>query len=154
MRNTDENSSLIRPMTVADVPLIYAIECASQEVPWSEGIFKDCLEAGYNGWVIEAKGIIEGYILSYVRSKECHILNICVRTISRKKGWGRRLMEHAIADARENNADVVFLEVRVSNDPAIHLYRKIGFNEVGIRREYYSLPNGGREDALVFAMQL
>lgn len=150
------NSPSLRPMRLEDVPAVYAIEIIAQVVPWSEGIFRDCLQAGYSGWVVErgqGQGI-EGYILYYVRVGECHILNVCVKPTVQNTGHGTLLMRQALERAKEQGADVVFLEVRPSNHPAIHIYRKLGFNEVGIRKDYYSSPDGGREDALVFALQL
>lgn len=151
-KNLDKPS--LRPMELEDVPAVYAIETAAQVVPWSEGIFRDCLQAGYSGWVAEHDQGIEGYILYYIRVGECHILNVCVKPSAQNQGRATLLMRHALRQASQQGAEVVFLEVRPSNQPAIHIYRKLGFNEVGIRKDYYSSPDGGREDALVFALQL
>lgn len=144
----------LRAMALEDVKAVYAIESSSQPVPWSEGIFRDCLLAGYDGWVLQLNGAIVGYVLTYVRSRECHILNICIKTALRGRGYAQLLLRHALQHANTQNADTTFLEVRPSNTPALHVYRKFGFNEIGVRKDYYANPDGSREDALVFALDM
>lgn len=151
----NQNNIQIRQMQLEDVVDVYAIEIATQPVPWSEGIFRDCLGAGYDAWVLLLDEKITGYILAYIRSGECHILNICVRGDVQGSGHGRRLMQHALDAAKQVEANFVILEVRPSNERAITLYRHLGFNEIGIRKDYYAMPDGEtREDALVLALHL
>lgn len=144
----------IRSMSITDLDKVYDIEASNQPVPWSFGIFEDCLEAGYEAWVLEINKAIEGYILIYVKAGECHILNICVRTEHRGKGLGKKLLQHALKYARKKKADIVLLEVRPTNIKALKLYQHLGFNEIGLRKGYYAAPNGGREDALILALDL
>jgi ribosomal-protein-alanine N-acetyltransferase len=63
------------------------------------------------------------------------------------------MVRYLINQARQKDMGSIFLEVRVSNMPAIHLYDKLGFNEIGLRRDYYPDSNG-REDALVLAYEI
>lgn len=154
LENQEPENISLRGMSLEDVSAVYAIESTSQPVPWSEGIFRDCLLAGYNGWVLQRDDLIIGYVLTYVRSRECHILNICIKTDLRGRGYAQTLLRHALLHAKTQDADVTFLEVRPSNAPALHVYRKFGFNEVGIRKEYYANPDGSREDALVLALDM
>ncbi|MDP6666891.1 MAG: ribosomal protein S18-alanine N-acetyltransferase [Dehalococcoidia bacterium] len=77
---------------------------------------------------------------------EAHLVIIGLREIDRRKGIGELLLISGLEQAVENNSRVVTLEVRQSNEPAIELYRKYGFQEVGLRRRYYS-DNG--EDAVI-----
>ena len=69
------------------------------------------------------------------------------------QGIGKKLMTHFLQLARRHNADVVMLEVRPSNQAALGLYQQCGFNEIGVRRNYYPAENG-REDALLLALSL
>jgi ribosomal-protein-alanine N-acetyltransferase len=140
-------------MAHEDVPEIVEIERAAYEFPWNEGTYMDCLRVGYSLWVLEYRKQIGAYGVMSIAAGEAHLLNICVRQSFRGKGLGRAMLEHLIALARSHRAEVMFLEVRPSNPPAIELYRKLGFAEVGTRRGYYPAQNG-REDALIFALQL
>jgi ribosomal-protein-alanine N-acetyltransferase len=111
------------------------------------------MHAGYSCWVCGRGGIIEGYGVISVAAGESHLLNLCIRNDSRRQGVGRKLLRHLISIARRHDAEVVFLEVRPSNESARQLYASEGFNELGTRRDYY--PRGsGREDALILGRAL
>ncbi len=144
---------LIREMQEADVPEVVAIERLAYEFPWSEGIFRDCLKAGYSGWVGGTEAQIDGYVMLSAGAGEAHLLNLCVRPSAHGQGIGSALLEHALRHARVLAAEMLFLEVRPSNQRAVRLYRRYGFNEIGIRKNYYPARNG-REDAIVMAKQL
>lgn len=142
-----------RPMSLADVSAVAAVERASYDFPWSEGVFRDCVRVGYLCRVIEAAGEVAGYGIMSCGAGEAHILNICVRSDLRSGGVGRRLMLYLLDRARELHMQDVFLEVRPSNTIAIRLYEHLGFTRVGLRKGYYQAP-GGREDALVYKLVL
>ena len=88
-----------------------------------------------------------------VASGECHILNLCIQPQAQGIGLGGRLLEYLLDVARMHSADTAFLEVRPSNDTAKNLYLNSGFNEVGMRRNYYPARDG-REDAIIMAYSL
>lgn len=142
----------IRRMTSSDLSGVAAVEKKSYQFPWSEDIFKDCLKARYECWVCEEQDKVLGYCIASIAVGEAHILNICVDPAEQSQGIGRKLLENLIEVAR-SRAETVFLEVRPSNTVAIALYENIGFNEIGIRKDYYPAENG-REDALMLAMEL
>ena len=149
---TDSVTSL-RQMREADVEQVIDIELRAYEFPWTRQIFRDCLRAGYHGFVLEAGGSIVGYFMLSVAAGEAHVLNICVDPNEQHKGHGRRLMSRAMDVARWHRVDRVFLEVRPSNPVAIKLYDELGFNEIGRRPKYYPARDG-REDAIVMAYEL
>jgi ribosomal-protein-alanine N-acetyltransferase len=149
-----EPRSIIRRMQLTDLPAVRTIEKAAQVVAWSEKAFRDCLAAGYDAWVLEVEGIIVAFALSYTKVGECHILNLAVAPQSQRHGYGAKILAHILEHAKQLNTDMVFLEVRVSNQAAINLYRRFNFNEIGVRKDYYPAPNGSKEDALVLALQL
>jgi ribosomal-protein-alanine N-acetyltransferase len=97
--------------------------------------------------------LVECYGILSVAAGESHLLNICVRPEARSRGVGRKMLRHLIAMARRHDADILFLEVRVSNAAARALYEQEGFNELGTRRSYYP-HDKGREDALILARTL
>ena len=152
-RNKIFQSVRFRPMSLADVSAVAAVERASYVFPWSEGVFRDCVRVGYFCRVIEAAGEVGGYGIMSCGAGEAHILNICVRSDLRSGGVGRRLMLYLLDRARELHMQDVFLEVRPSNAVAIRLYEGLGFTRVGVRKGYYQAA-GGREDALVYKLVL
>jgi ribosomal-protein-alanine N-acetyltransferase len=142
-----------RPMQEVDLADVIQIERRSYPYPWTRTIFADCLRVGYSCWVCERQGSIEGYGVISVGAGESHLLNLCVRPEVQQQGIGRKLLKHFISVARRHSAEVIFLEVRPSNRAALALYGKSGFNELGVRKDYYPAP-GGREDALILARVL
>lgn len=151
---SDERGAVVlRTMRDQDVAAIMGIEERAYPFPWSAGIFHDCLRAGYSCHVLERDGELLGYGVMSAGAREAHILNICVSPSRRGRGYGRMLMECMIEEARRRQAEMMFLEVRPSNRPALRLYARLGFNEIGIRNNYYPAEQG-REDALLLAKQL
>jgi [ribosomal protein S18]-alanine N-acetyltransferase len=144
---------IIRAMIDADVTGIMKIETRAYAFPWTAGIFRDCMGAGYCCHVLERNAEIIAYAVMSLGAKEAHILNICVSPDARGEGYGYALMDKLLALARQLRADMMFLEVRPSNEAARRLYDKLGFNEIGTRRNYYPAEQG-REDALILAKQL
>jgi ribosomal-protein-alanine N-acetyltransferase len=140
----------IRPMRDTDLPMVLDIEREAYAFPWSEGIFRDCLRAGYCCWVVEREALVRAYGIMQVGAGESHILNLCVRASGRGQGLGRALLSHLLEVATEHRADTALLEVRPTNRAALGLYEVMGFNEVGVRRGYYP-GRDGREDALILA---
>jgi ribosomal-protein-alanine N-acetyltransferase len=143
----------VRPMREADVDNVIAIELRAYEFPWTQQIFRDCLRAGYHGFVLDIGGFIAGYFMLSVAAGEAHVLNICVDPAEQSKGHGRRLIKRAMDVARWHRVERIYLEVRPSNPIAIKLYHDIGFNEIGRRPKYYPAKSG-REDAIVMAYEL
>ena len=144
---------LLRAMRAEDLDQVVAIELEAYEFPWTLGIFRDCLRAGYNCWVLAQSVEVIGYGVLTVAAREAHILNVCVAKDQQSHGHGRHLMQRLVDLARWHRAERVFLEVRPSNKRAIALYHNLGFNEIGKRPNYYPAKRG-REDAIVMAMEL
>lgn len=139
-----------RRMTEADVESVLNIEFAAFSHPWTRGIFLDCIQSGYECWLMFLGGQQVGHGVLSAAGDECHLLNLTVKPESQSNGLGGKLLEHLLLQGKQRGAETAFLEVRESNHSAIRLYERIGFNEVGRRRDYYPAV-GGREDALVMA---
>jgi [ribosomal protein S18]-alanine N-acetyltransferase len=143
----------IRAMQDADIERVGAIEAAAYPFPWTTGIFRDCMRAGYGCWVLEQGGELIGYGVLSAAAGEAHVLNVCVHPDAQGRGHGRHLMQRLIDAARWYQAQRVFLEVRPTNAGAIALYESLGFARIGTRPNYYP-ATGGREDALVMGREI
>jgi len=150
---SDADGLDLYPMDEALLSAVMAIENGVYDYPWTRGVFRDCLRAGYCCWVVRVAGQVAAYAVMSVAAGESHLLNVCVGPAFRRRGIGRALVDYMIELAERHRAEVVFLEVRPSNSGALRLYRDIGFAEVGVRGGYYPAPKG-REDALVMARAL
>ena len=144
----------LRPMREADLDAVMAVEVRAYPFPWTAGIFRDCLRAGYPMWVQEADGELLGYGVLSIAADEAHLLNLCTAPSHEGRGLGRRMLQSMLHIARGQRAQRIFLEVRPSNPRAIALYERSGFNEIGRRPRYYPDHGGRREDAIVMAMEL
>ncbi|MFW6092478.1 MAG: ribosomal protein S18-alanine N-acetyltransferase [Pseudomonadota bacterium] len=142
-----------RPMEPGDLPRVMENEVRSYHYPWTRGNFSDCLAAGYDCWVSLLDDRVIGHGILSVAVGEAHLLNVCVVRDHQGRGFGRDLAVHLLERARARAARTVFLEVRPSNVVALALYRSLGFNEIGIRKDYYPAQSG-HEDAQVMALDL
>jgi ribosomal-protein-alanine N-acetyltransferase len=142
-------------MCAEDLPAVLRVERSGQLVPWTEGMLRDCLKADYWATVATGPG---GEVLAFAIMSsgggDAHVLNIVVDPAARRQGLARLLLAALMDAARARGADQLFLEVRSGNTPAMTLYGDIGFAEVAVRRGYYPLPGGGREDAIIMARVL
>lgn len=143
----------LRPMREQDLDVVMEVERRAYPFPWTRGIFRDCLQAGYPARVLEQDGALVGYGILSLAADEAHVLNVCVDPACQSRGYGRQLLRALVRVACDRDARRIFLEVRPSNKPAIALYHSEGFNEIGRRPRYYPAQSG-REDALVMAMEL
>lgn len=143
----------LRQMGRDDIPDVHEIESDAYEFGWTRGIFRDCLLAGHECWVLECDREIIGYAVLAHMVDEAHLLNLCVAPAWQGLGHGQRLLRRATDIARWHAARRLLLEVRPSNPAALHIYRQNGFEVIGRRPGYYP-ASSGREDAIVMARRL
>jgi len=145
----------LRRMIHADLTKIMQGELDSYPYPWTLGNFEDCLRNRrmFSCWVFELGEEFAGHLILSTGAGEAHILNICVYPEEQGKGWGRKLLAEAEWIAKQHQAENCILEVRESNKIGIHLYQTEGYNEIGVRKDYYPADKG-REDAIVMAKAL
>lgn len=153
IRPLHEAEVQIRTMSHEDLALVSDIERRSYDFPWSHGVFRDCLLAGYQCIVLERDGDVVGYGILSVAAGEAHILNICVEPKYRSLGYGEMLLDEILLRARATAVREIFLEVRPSNKNAHALYKKKGFHKIANRPAYYQ-AHDGREDADVLVKKL
>ena len=143
----------IRTMVHDDLVVVSDIERRSYEFPWSHGVFRDCLLAGYSCIVVDRGDLVVGYGILSMAAGEAHILNLCVDSNYQQLGFGERLLDEILMRARGAEIKEIFLEVRPSNESAISLYQKKGFRQIAYRPAYYQARKG-REDAAVLSKVL
>ena len=136
-----------------DLDEIVKIENKSHLTPWTKKNFTDADNANNLFKVLKSESNIVGYYIALFAAEECQLLNITVRLELKKKGFGQLMLKNLVEECRKKNIINIFLEVRLSNSSAIRLYKKNGFNEIGIRRNYYKIPDG-REDAIMMGLVL
>lgn len=144
----------LAPMTPDRLDAVLAIEAVAYPHPWTRGNFEDSLRAGYQAQLLVAGEEVIGYYVAMMGVDEVHLLNITVVPALQGQGWGRVLLDALALWSRGRGAQWLWLEVRVSNERAQHLYERYGFRRVGLRKGYYPAGNGKREDAIVMSFQL
>lgn len=130
----------LRPMAEGDLPEVLAIErVLFPEDAWSEGMFRDELakQASRHYLVAEQAGQIVGYAGLYAHRGEADVQTVAVRTSHWGRGIGGRLLTALLEEAARRGCTEVYLEVRADNDRAQQLYRRFGFEAVGVRPGYY-----------------
>lgn len=141
------NELLIRPMEELDLPQAAAIEKEAITPPWSEQAFRESL--GLEHTILLAAiqdGQVAGYCVCYQSFEEGEITNVAVKKELRGQGIAGKLLEKLCSYGKERGLERYILEVRASNEPAIHLYERSGFTRVGIRKDFYEQPV---EDAVI-----
>lgn len=155
MPNSGESPWRFCPMHPRHLDAVLAIEQRAYPIPWSRNAFEDCLRVGYSAWVLtDTTGRVLGYGLMTLAVDEAHLLNLCIDPPHQGQGLGRRLLEHLASLAAAAGAERLLLEVRVSNAPALALYRSAGFTPIGLRKRYYPTLDRVGEDAHVLERRL
>jgi ribosomal-protein-alanine N-acetyltransferase len=104
--------------------------------------------------MLVADGMVLGYFVAMKGVDEVHLLNITVAPEFQGQGWSRLLLEALTIWSRGQGAEWLWLEVRVGNARAIHVYEAHGYRRVGLRKAYYPAGLGQREDAIVMSLRL
>lgn len=144
-----------RPLESRDLAYVAALEREIHAVPWTVGNFRDALAAGYCARVGEREGRIVVFGVLMLAPGEAQVLNLSVVPDARRQGLGRALLRQLVEIAARAGAEQCFLEVRVSNAPALALYAQEGFVPVARRDAYYpATATTPREDALVLRREL
>ena len=134
-----------------DLSAIGLIENEVHAYPWTQGNFLDSIKSNHKCLMMKLNEEIIGYTVMMFVLDECHLLNISIKKSMQKKGYGSHLLKEVIRQANLAHAKTIYLEVRASNQTAIHLYDKHGFNEMSIRKDYYRAKEG-REDAVLMGL--
>jgi ribosomal-protein-alanine N-acetyltransferase len=166
---TDDVSELsFLPMTETDLDSVLAIESVSHIHPWTKGNFSDSLAAGHWAYCVRPQltdavrgsyldpEILWAYCILFPAVDELHLLNITVSPKLRRLGIGIKMMNAIEGVAAQQKMPRIILEVRPTNESALKLYQSLGYEQIGVRKNYYPVDtaSGLREDALVLAKSI
>ncbi|AOA59095.1 ribosomal protein S18-alanine N-acetyltransferase [Acinetobacter larvae] len=138
---------MFRAMLAEDLNAVHQIEQQVQTHPWSLKQFQQSLESDQCTVLLQQQRVIGFCILQTVLD-EANLLLMAIDPAFQGQGYGQQLLTQAL-DALPNHPIQVFLEVRESNQAAIHFYQKLDFHQIDLRKNYYPLAQGGREHAII-----
>lgn len=148
--------TILRPMSLADLDQVEEIDQLSFQMPWPKDAFLYEIKQNPKSlcWVAEREvpdqaPIVVGTIVVWLVLEEAHIGTLAVRPGYRQEGIAQQLLAKALLEAAQSGAEYALLEVRVSNQAAQNLYKKFGFEVVGLRKGYYQ---DTREDAVLMTL--
>jgi len=142
----------VEELSIKDIEQLVELERLCFATPWTQEQFSLCLaQEHFYVFGLKSGNRLMGYISFFLVGKEMEILNLAVHPEKRRHGLGTKLLTAALSFFRRKKGKKVLLEVRPSNVAALNLYRRAGFVQVGLRRNYY--PDN-REDALVMALEI
>jgi ribosomal-protein-alanine N-acetyltransferase len=136
--------------TAGTVARLAGLHATAFPAPWDAAAFEALLDQD-GVFALEDP---DGFILLRAVADEAEILTLAVRPTARRRGLGGRLVRDGAAVAATRGATRLFLEVAGDNPAALALYARAGFVEAGRRPGYYARPGGGRQDALILALNL
>ncbi|ALS97886.1 ribosomal protein S18-alanine N-acetyltransferase [Lacimicrobium alkaliphilum] len=139
---------IFSPINADNYDAVFRLQCACHSHPWSRGTFASCLTPPYFAWQLKGDEQLLGFYVGLQVLKEATLMDIGLAPSARGQGLSYLLLEHFFAQCRAKAMEEIWLEVRVSNQGAIHLYQKTGFELIETRKNYYPCAEG-REDALI-----
>lgn len=141
------------PLALSDLEEVLRIERVACRFPWSRGNFADSVVDGHVCQAYRCGDVLLGYFVLMMAVDEAHLLNIVVAPAAQGNGLGACFLHRVMQIAQGAGARTLLLEVRPSNTQALALYRRFGFQQIGVRRNYYR-DTDGCEDAIVMARVL
>ena len=141
-------------LSINNIPAVAELEKECFVHPWSEESIRDYFGNPDAHFFVATENSensadvseVVGYIGSYIICDEAYITNVAVKKASRQHGIGTALLEKCMDCAENSGATFISLEVRLSNAPAVSLYKKAGFESAGVRPSFYRDPT---EDAII-----
>jgi [ribosomal protein S18]-alanine N-acetyltransferase len=138
---------IYREMTATDLDSVVIVENQSFSTPWTRQAFCEELENQLAYYLLAVlDDTVVGYVGMWLILDEAHITNVAVLPSCRKLGIGKAMMQKALDIAKAKGIISMTLEVRPSNAPALALYKNLGFENAGVRKNYYEDTN---EDAII-----
>ncbi|WP_221801775.1 ribosomal protein S18-alanine N-acetyltransferase [Oceanobacter mangrovi] len=142
-----------RPAGLDDLDAIMAIEQASHFHPWSRSVMERYLGKAGASWKLLDGQQLLGFAVCPQIVGEAELMDIAIDPAQQGKGHGQWLLQQLLQQVMDDGCERMFLDVRESNAPAIAVYEKLGFCQVGVRPNYYPTATG-KEDALLYCQEL
>ena len=143
---------MIIPAQLNHLDDIVSIEKSAFNKPWTKNQFMNDIQSELDSenWVFVIDELVAGYIFGWIIQGEFHLNNIAVHLEYLRRSIGKNLIQHIIARVILRNVGVILLEVSAENIPARKCYQSLGFNQMGIRKDYYSKG----DDAILYNLEL
>ena len=142
------------PLAMERLSAVLQVEEKAYAHPWSRANFLDVLHSSYQAQILMADTTILGYFVAMKGVDEAHLLNITVNPTYQRQGWAQVMLDAITLWARGQDAQYLWLEVRVGNLRALQVYESHGYKRIAQRKNYYASAHGQREDALVMRLDL
>ncbi|WP_163932527.1 ribosomal protein S18-alanine N-acetyltransferase [Paraferrimonas sp. SM1919] len=145
----------IKRLNAEHIALLYGIETRAHKIPWSQSLLESSLNDKFGhtlGLYLDNQLI--GFCVNQILFEEANLLNICIDPAYQGNGFGVSFMAQLKQYYLANKVEKVFLEVRASNHRAIKLYQKMGFEAMGLRKNYYKTLGQTKEDAQIMMWEL
>jgi len=155
---TRHTSISFNRLTSIEIPSILSIEERNSDYPWTQLQFTTSIENSNNlCYSLSLKGKTIGYLMAMLATDSADILNIGIDPEFQRKGHGTALLNYLIEELKKRHIGEILLEVRVGNKSAIHFYKKQGFKEISVRKDYYmknSNNRSQREDGIIMRIEI
>ena len=146
---------VISKMCMDDLEGVYEVEKTAFPIPWPISSFEQELKNMLATYLVaKIDDRIVGYIGMWFVMDECHITNVAVHSEFRRQNIASILIEKMFKLCKEHGTNYIELEVRENNIPAQKLYKKFGFTEICLRKDYYKNPDNTRENAIMMSIEL
>ena len=145
-------------LTSNEIPSVLSIEERNSDYPWSQDQFTTSIENSKNlCYCLSLDGKTIGYLIAMLAPDTADILNIGIDPDFKRQGYGTGLLNHLIKELRKRNIGEILLEVRAGNKSAIRFYKRQGFEEISVRKNYYmknSKNQSHREDGIIMRIKI
>ena len=155
---TRRTSISFNKLTQVEIPSVFSIEEQNSDYPWSQDQFTTSIENSNNlCYCLSLNGKTIGYLIALLTLDTADILNIGIDPDFKRQGYGATLLNHLIEELRKRKIGEILLEVRAGNKSAIQFYKKQGFKEISVRKNYYtknSKNQSHREDGIIMSIKI
>ena len=155
---TRRTSISFNKLSSIEIPSVLSIEEQNSDYPWSQDQFTTSIENSNNlCYGLSLNGRTIGYLVAMLAVDTADILNIGIDSDFKRQGYGTGLLNHLIEELRKRHIGEILLEVRAGNKSAIQFYKKQGFEEISVRKNYYtknSKNQSQREDGIIMSIQI
>jgi len=155
---TRRTSISFNKLTSVEIPSVLSIEERNSDDPWSQLQFTTSIENSNNlCYCLSLNGKTIGYLIALLAGDTADILNIGIDPDFKRQGYGSALLNQLIEELRKRDIGEILLEVRAGNKSAIQFYKKQGFEEISVRKNYYtknSKNQSQREDGIIMRIKI
>ena len=155
---TRRTSISFNKLSSIEIPSVLSIEEQNSDYPWSQLQFTTSIENSNNlCYCLSLNGKTIGYLITMLAGDTADILNIGIDSDFKRQGHGTGLLNHLIEELRKRNIGEILLEVRAGNKSAIQFYKRQGFEEISVRKNYYtknSKNQSQREDGIIMSIKI